>query len=546
MPRKATAESSKTSKSGWQSHLGLWVVCVVAVIFTHAPYLRLPYYWDEAGYYFPAALELSQHGHLIPQSTIVEVHPPLQSLYLAGVYKIFGSSAVVTRVAMCLVAGTAIYALLLLATLLVPAGAGLWSAGLLLVSPIFFAQSTLAHIDVAATAATLLALYFYLRGRLTGYLVAATVLCLTRETGAALVVLLAVMAWRMPAGDDSARHRLRQASMLLPLAPLALWFVYLRAATGHWFGDARFVAFNVIDAMNPVRIMVTLLRRLFFLFFSDFRWVLTIPAFWVLWKKGLPAPRPGHRLLWIVLALQLLIMSVFGGAILERYLLPALALFFLLGVEAIERLKLPQRRWTLLALTLMEMICWFWNPPYPFPYEENLAYADFLNLQETALERANTFPSGTRILTTWPATDEFLRPELGYVHKAQTVVAMPDFSEGSFDKIQPGDFDVIFMYAAEWHPNFDLLHQYPFLQRIRADLYHRHPPMDPIAVRLRFNLVSLGAIRLRGQWTEWMEHSDLFYRHPPPALQVPTPSPRAPVGHTGATKVAYVEGKSLK
>jgi hypothetical protein len=534
-------------KSGWGSHLGLWLVCVVAVVLTHLPYLRLPYYWDEAGYYFPAALDLAQHGHLIPQTTLAEAHPPLQSLYLAAFYKIFGSAPMVTRLAMCLVSATALYALLLLAALLVPAGAGLWAAGLLMVSPLFFAQSTLAHLDVAATAATLLALYFYLRGRLTGYLIAASVLCLTRETGAFLVVLLAALAWRAaafpqgPGTERGAKYWLRQVVMLVPLLPLAAWFLFLRVNTGHWLGDSRFVAYNMQETMNPARFLVTLFRRLMFLFFTDLRFMLAVPAFLVLWRalqpgSTLPPARPGHRLLWIVLALQVLVMSVFGGAILNRYLLPALALFYLLAIEALERLNVPHRKFSLLAFTLAQFACWFWNPPYPFPYEENLAYADFVNLHETAADRVSSFPPGTRILTVWPATDEFLRPELGYVHTPAKVVPMPDFSEGSFNNVQPEDFDVVFMYSNEWRPPFDLLREYPLLQRIREVLYHRHPPMDPVAVRMKYNLDSLGAIRLRGQWVEWLERSDRLRprdRRPRAPAAPPEPPRHAPSKRAG-------------
>src|SRR3954463_9630960 len=99
-------------------HLALLLVCMVGVVFMHVPYLRLPYFWDEAGYYFPAALELAQQGHLIPHTTVSNPHPPLLSLYLAAFYKVFGIAPIVTRIAMSIVAGVALYALLLVATLL--------------------------------------------------------------------------------------------------------------------------------------------------------------------------------------------------------------------------------------------------------------------------------------------------------------------------------------------------------------------------------------------------------------------------------------------
>jgi len=89
----------------------------------------------------------------------------------------------------------------------------------------------------------------------------------------------------------------------------------------------------------------------FFLFFTDFRWALAIPALTALWRsRRQPAGRPGYQLLWLVLAVQVLVMSIFGGAILNRYLLPALALFYLLAMEALERLKFPNRKFGLMLL----------------------------------------------------------------------------------------------------------------------------------------------------------------------------------------------------
>ena len=54
------------------------------------PYLRLPYFWDEAGYYVPAARDLLLTGSLIPQSSVSNAHPPLVMAYLALWWKVVG------------------------------------------------------------------------------------------------------------------------------------------------------------------------------------------------------------------------------------------------------------------------------------------------------------------------------------------------------------------------------------------------------------------------------------------------------------------------
>jgi hypothetical protein len=51
----------------------------VGVYLSHLTLLRLPYYWDEAGYYIPAAYDFFRTGDVIPSTTLANAHPPLPS-----------------------------------------------------------------------------------------------------------------------------------------------------------------------------------------------------------------------------------------------------------------------------------------------------------------------------------------------------------------------------------------------------------------------------------------------------------------------------------
>src|SRR5437588_7516792 len=89
--------------------LGIRGVHIFALIFTaifllHSPLLRLPYFWDEAGYYIPAAYDFFTRGHLVPYSVPSNAHPPLLSVYLALWWKLSGFKPAVTRTAMLLLA----------------------------------------------------------------------------------------------------------------------------------------------------------------------------------------------------------------------------------------------------------------------------------------------------------------------------------------------------------------------------------------------------------------------------------------------------------
>ena len=64
--------------------LVIFALIFAALLLLHTPLLRLPYFWDEAGYYVPAARDLLLRGSLIPNSTPSNAHPPLVMAYPAS------------------------------------------------------------------------------------------------------------------------------------------------------------------------------------------------------------------------------------------------------------------------------------------------------------------------------------------------------------------------------------------------------------------------------------------------------------------------------
>src|SRR5712692_8060187 len=118
-------------------------VLVFALIFVfifllHFQLLRLPYFWDEAGYYVPAARDLLLTGSLIPHSTPSNAHPPLVMAYLALFWRLAGYSALVTRSAMLLVAAFALLGLFRLAQRVANAQIAVASTICTALYPVFF------------------------------------------------------------------------------------------------------------------------------------------------------------------------------------------------------------------------------------------------------------------------------------------------------------------------------------------------------------------------------------------------------------------------
>src|SRR5438874_5845976 len=122
----------------------MFVLFAVLLIALHAPLLRLPYFWDEAGYYIPASRDLFS-GSLIPYSTPSNAHPPLVMAWLASAWKMFGQSQIVTRSAMLLLAAFSLLGFFRLARTLANSTVAACSTLLVEIYPVFFAQSSLAQ-----------------------------------------------------------------------------------------------------------------------------------------------------------------------------------------------------------------------------------------------------------------------------------------------------------------------------------------------------------------------------------------------------------------
>jgi len=109
----------RTNESSEFSFRRLYPLIFVIIFLLHAPLLRLPFFWDEAGFYVPAAYDLVHSHTLIARTTLDTGHPPLSAAYLALWFTISGWKPAVARVAMLLLAAFALTNVFVLARRLV-------------------------------------------------------------------------------------------------------------------------------------------------------------------------------------------------------------------------------------------------------------------------------------------------------------------------------------------------------------------------------------------------------------------------------------------
>jgi hypothetical protein len=544
-----------------------WAGLFAGLVVAHISLLRLPYFWDEAGYYVPAARDLLLTGSLIPRSTPSNAHPPLVMAYLALCWKIAGYAPVVTRVAMLAVAAFSLLGVFRLAQGVANTRVA-WAATVCTaLYPVFFAQSSLAQVDLAAAGLTFWALLAYVEGRRRATAIWFSLAVLAKET--AILAPLALLIWESGPGILSAiRKATRRGSrdknanpggsrgepatparpfsrslvLLCPAVPLVLWYTFHRLRTGFVFGNLEFFRYNVQSTMHPLRIFLALLMRLWQVTGYMNLYPLTLGALFAMWLPpvhdqgaGKTEPRPRIALdiqlaFAAVIAAYVLAMAVIGGAVLARYMLPVVPLVIILCASTVWR-RVPMWPGMVSIAALAFVAALFINPPYGFSLEDNLAYRDYVELHQRAEKFLEARYPGATVLTSWPASGELSQPWIGYVERPVRVVQIENFTLEELTSATElrSSFAVALVFSTKYDPLHPLLERWPAWQRIKTEFfgYHRDLPPAAAAHLLGGHLVYTDF--RQGQWVSVIEMEqiqDARALAPPAAGPVPDPLSR--------------------
>lgn len=460
---------------------------------THVPYLTLPFHWDELGQFVPAALDLYRDGSWVAHSTLPNVHPPAVMAYLALVWRVFGYSIAATRLAMLGVASAGLWLAFLLAIRLARGtpGAPAFAAALFLAAtPLVYTQSMMALLDLPAMTLTLAALLLFLNERWAWCAAACTLLALTKETAVTTPAVFAAWLW------FRFDKRKEAAYFIAPFLALGGWLAILHHATGHWLGNAEFAEYNVGYALHPLQILYSIAERIRFLFLSDGR-IIGLVALYVGWRmlKGTAWSVTGS-----VAGAQLALVTLLGGAVLDRYLLPVLPILYIAIAAASSAYPASWRRISNSALILTLFAGWFWNPPFPFQYEDNLAMVDFVRLQESAAAFLEGFAPQQRIASMWPFTGAIEKPDFGYVDQPLHPVKIESFDLAALEALDRSSFDLLVVYTRQYPMEgswLDITRLDPLLRRLPG--YHPQATHQELT---EHGYLSLARWDRHGQWIE--------------------------------------------
>jgi len=508
----------------------LFVLLFLLLLALHLPLLRLPYFWDEAGYYVPAARDLLLYGELIPHSTPSNAHPPLVIAYLALVWKVLGYAPLVTRTAMVAVAAFSLLGVFGLGQRVANSEVAVAAAICTALYPVFFAQSSLAHLDLAAAGLTFWGLFAYVENRRWSTIWCFSLAVLAKET--AILAPLALFAWDLirvslkldaphvspdapvvipsearDLGSSLGRQEPRFLvafaprndremsfsaawALLIPLIPLALWYALHYARTGFVFGNPEFFRYNVQATLQPLRVLLALGLRLWQVVGYLNLYFLSGAGMLAMWLP--PLRDNGEERQRISLDVQFALiavivayvaaMAVVGGAVLARYMLPVVPLVIILFVSTLRR---RVRRWrgvvAIVALAFVAAL--FVNPPYGFSIEDNLAYRDYTLLHQHAEDFVEARYPMSRVLTAWPASDELARPYLGYVTRPMRVFRIEDFTVEHLMAASDlrTNFDVALVFSTKYEPPHSWFERWRTWQRWKTEFFGYHRDLPPAA-----------------------------------------------------------------
>jgi len=517
-----------SQSAGWLATRWSSLLILAALFFglliVHGPLLRLPYFWDEAGYYIPAARDLLLTGSLIPHSTPSNAHPPLVMAYLALCWKVFGFAPVVTRVAMLGTAAFALFGLFRLAERVANTEVAVASTILTAVYPVFFTQSSLAQIDLAAAGLIFWGLGSYVQHEHIAAAIWFSLAALAKET--AILVPLALFGLEvlrplipMESGKKTPRKG-NSFLLLLPLLPLSLWYAYHYRTTGYVFGNPEFFRYNVQATLQPLRILLAFGLRLFQVVGYLNLALLTLAALLAMWLPPLPDRDGGERprialdvqLAFLsVTVVYLLAMSVVGGAVLARYMLPVVPLVIVVCISTLwRRVRLWRGVVTIVAWAFLAGL--FVNPPYGFSIEDNLAYRDYIVMHQHAEQFLEARYPMARVLTAWPASDELTHPYLGYLKRPMRVARIENFSVDELAEAANlrSSYDVVLVFSSKYEPTRPLLERWGIWQEWKRRFfgYYRDVPPAAAAQILGGHLVYTEA--RQGQWVAVIEMEQIM------------------------------------
>jgi len=215
---------------------------------------------------------------------------------------------------------------------------------------------------------------------------------------------------------------------------------------------------------------------------------------------------PAQMIFYVVVLAYVLAMALIGGAVLARYMLPAVPLVIILCVSTLWR-RLDYWRDAVAVVALAFVAAWFWNPQYGFSPEDNLAYRDYIVLHQDGERFLEARYPMARVLTAWPASDEITRPWLGYITRTMRIVRIENFSLD--EMLSAADFrpqyEVALIFSTKYEPGPARWDHWRTWSEMKTRFFGFHRDLPPAAAAQILGGHVVFSEQRPGQWIAVIE-----------------------------------------
>jgi len=403
----------------------IFLLILVAFVFYKIPHLNIPLFWDEMGVYGKSIFYLLDHkigflpNYLEPE--LSRGHPMLYVFFTASFSHFFGKDVFSMHLFNLVVSILTLFSFYYINTKLFSKKIALFSIVIIIVQPLFLAQSIMVLPEMMLVLFMLWSIYYFLNENWLGYFIATSLALFTKETAVfmPLVFSFVFIFWNL-----MVYRKISFKKNLFIFLPFISFFLFLQIQKiqNGWYFFPYHNPFEGDKGFFDIALIIEKFKNfLHFVFLEQgrkFIFVVSIFIFIFLffsWNKK----KQFQLIVFIAVIIGLILFSA-TNHFMKRYMI--LNLFLISSLFSVSLAQLFQNRFWLqfLAVIILSVFSLKYVRSKSFQYDENMAYLEFVDYQKELthfLENQKDWNNEISITSNFPIKLSFEDKRYGFSDK---------------------------------------------------------------------------------------------------------------------------------
>ena len=439
-----------STKKHYRLYDALFVLLIFFLIAFKLHDVYLPCFWDELGVYAQSADYQYHHGlSLLPSSVPPDIsrgHPLLFTFLNASAFKIFGEHVFVLHYFCLFVSILLILAVYIKATKYFGQATGIIGVVILIVQPLFLAQSAMGLPEVMLALFIFLGITSYFEENFIGFMVFAALAILTKESAVvvpAAVLCYSILQWILFRSKPVALRSLNIIYTLVPYGAFGVFLIIQKQQNG-WYFFPYHIGSLVFDPKMFISQFKTFMG--FIVLLQGRNWlIIVIPVAIMLAlltnKLNKQSFRKSFLLLSVIFMLAFLCFCSISIFFMGRYITVLLIPVSIIAAAAIT--SISENKIYLIAIALFIFGAGFVNlESKEFDYDNDLGFRRQVNVLQSAVNYvAENSKKGEKVSGNFPCYFALCFPPGGYLteKKSKDYMIFDAYHPDYFFLANPGD-----------------------------------------------------------------------------------------------------------